>query len=116
MISTFDVLPDPGINVVDRPHPFSGGDLLAAKPVHRRLAQNLPGQFDTGAPIGNIFLSSEVVKQDLWGLTGIVRANKYRSPTRWFIRADMNLKPMSIECCPPVVAHGAGQEVVLNIW
>ena len=27
----------------------------------------------------------------------------------------MNLKPMSIECCSPVVPHGTGQEVVLNI-
>ena len=116
MISTFDVLPDPGINVVDRAHPFSGGDLLAAKPVHRRLAQNLPGQFDTGAPIGNIFFSREIVKQDLWVLAGIVRRNRYRSPARWFVGADVNLKPVPIECCPPIVPHGAGQKVVLNVW
>ena len=38
MIRTFDILPDPGINVRNRTHALSGGDLLAESldMVHKR--------------------------------------------------------------------------------
>ena len=115
MICAFDILAHPGVDLVVALHPEPGLDFIAPEGCQSILLQDFPGQADRLTPVADVAWIGEVIEQDRGRILRQWRADGDPPPAARLIRADVDLKAVSVKGRAPVIAHGRGQKVVLDV-
>ena len=115
MVGALRVVAYPGVDGRVRGNPRARLDLGAAVGIEGLLADDLAGQADAGAEAGAVVLVRQVVEQDARLVPRIGRLDPHVPAALRLVGADVDLEAVALERGLAVVAHGRGQEVVLDV-
>src|SRR5471030_976611 len=115
MVGALKVLPHERIDLLIAIHQRPWRDLAVTEAVHRRLADDLPGQADAAAETFPVLLALQVVELDQRMLVRVGRADAYIAATFRFVRPGEHHEAMALDRFVAVVAHRRRQKVELNV-